>query len=178
MSLRIYNLCINGNVIWCIYPTEDFGFFSVPLRLAPWAELIIIQLLVPQASFFGHLSGIVSGLIFIHAYNPFALLMSLTRIIKYPITAIYSVLLYMIHMDLIKKPWISKNFWSSNTPLVCLSVNRVMGARAQNVELWRLISAPVEHSSATHFVICLISFVNKCRLLERYVILIKRISKW
>ena len=147
--------------------SEDFGFFTVPKRMAPWAELIIIQLLVPQASFIGHLSGIISGFIFLKAINPMTSIMSLTRMIKYPITVLYSILLYMIHMDLISKPWESKNFWSSNTPLVCLSVNRILGGSTRYAELWRLISAPLEHSSATHFIICLVSFINKCWYLER-----------
>ena len=154
-------------MIFHLQIAEDFGFFTVPLRMAPWAELIIIQLLVPQASFFGHLAGIISGFIFINVVNPFSSVISLTRIIKYPITAIYSVLLYLIHMDLVNKPWTSKNFWSSNTPLVCLSVNRVLGASENYSELWRLISAPLEHSSATHFFICLVSFLNKSLYLER-----------
>ena len=75
----------------------------------------------------------------------------------------------MIHMDVLRKPWKSKHFWSSSTSLVCLSVNRLMGYETGkiNMDIWRLISGPLEHASATHFVICLISFINKGRLLER-----------
>lgn len=36
-----------------------FGFFSVPARLYPWAMLVLWQLLVPQASFLGHLCGLL-----------------------------------------------------------------------------------------------------------------------
>jgi hypothetical protein len=34
----------------------------VPARLAPWAALAITQVLMPRASFLGHLSGILAGL--------------------------------------------------------------------------------------------------------------------
>lgn len=36
-----------------------FGFFSVPARLYPWVLLVVWQLLVPQASFLGHLTGLL-----------------------------------------------------------------------------------------------------------------------
>ena len=38
----------------------------VPARYACWVELILIQILVPQASFTGHLSGILVGLICVY----------------------------------------------------------------------------------------------------------------
>ena len=38
----------------------------VPARYACWVELILIQILVPQASFTGHLSGILVGLIYVY----------------------------------------------------------------------------------------------------------------
>ena len=39
--------------------------FSVPLRFAAWAELIAIHFLVPNSSFYGHLAGIIAGMLFI-----------------------------------------------------------------------------------------------------------------
>eukprot|EP00245_Coleochaete_scutata_P000706 TRINITY_DN1081_c0_g1_i1.p1 TRINITY_DN1081_c0_g1~~TRINITY_DN1081_c0_g1_i1.p1 ORF type:complete len:326 (+),score=39.40 TRINITY_DN1081_c0_g1_i1:244-1221(+) len=41
----------------------------IPTRYAAWAELILIQLVVPQASFLGHLSGILAGLAFLHGHR-------------------------------------------------------------------------------------------------------------
>lgn len=41
------------------------GIFPVPMRWACWAELILIQLLVPNASFTGHLAGILVGLMYV-----------------------------------------------------------------------------------------------------------------
>ena len=37
----------------------------IPSRLACWAELVLISVLVPNASFIGHLAGILVGLAFV-----------------------------------------------------------------------------------------------------------------
>jgi rhomboid domain-containing protein 1 len=39
---------------------------SLPTKYAAWAELIVIQLITPNASFLGHLCGICAGLIHVH----------------------------------------------------------------------------------------------------------------
>lgn len=41
------------------------GMFPVPMRWACWVELIVIQLLVPRASFTGHLAGILVGMMYV-----------------------------------------------------------------------------------------------------------------
>lgn len=41
------------------------GLFPVPMRWACWVELIVIQLLVPRASFTGHLAGILVGTMYV-----------------------------------------------------------------------------------------------------------------
>jgi len=41
-----------------------FGLFSLPLSLAPFGSLLLTQLLVPRASFSGHLSGILVGYLY------------------------------------------------------------------------------------------------------------------
>lgn len=41
------------------------GMFPVPMRWACWAELVLIQLLLPNASFTGHLAGILVGLMYV-----------------------------------------------------------------------------------------------------------------
>uniref|UniRef100_A0A915KHY7 Peptidase S54 rhomboid domain-containing protein n=1 Tax=Romanomermis culicivorax TaxID=13658 RepID=A0A915KHY7_ROMCU len=49
------------------YPNEDawlLGQFPVPSKYACWIELLVIQVLVPNASFLGHLAGILVGLAF------------------------------------------------------------------------------------------------------------------
>ncbi|KAA8531420.1 hypothetical protein F0562_006227 [Nyssa sinensis] len=39
-----------------------FGFISLPISFAPFESLIFTSIIVPQASFLGHLSGIIVGL--------------------------------------------------------------------------------------------------------------------
>lgn len=39
--------------------------FVVPAKHAAWAELILIQLLVPNVSFLGHLGGILAGIVYL-----------------------------------------------------------------------------------------------------------------
>ena len=47
------------------------GLFIVPIRFTPWIELVIISVLVPNASFVGHLSGICVGILTVWLYNIF-----------------------------------------------------------------------------------------------------------
>lgn len=54
----ILNIDSSGN-------TYLYGI-SVPTKHAAWAELILIHLLVPNASFVGHLAGIIAGLLFVY----------------------------------------------------------------------------------------------------------------
>jgi len=42
------------------------GVFSVPAKYYPWVLLIVLQVLIPNVSFMGHLSGILSGTIQAH----------------------------------------------------------------------------------------------------------------
>ncbi|EJD74708.1 hypothetical protein LOAG_18018 [Loa loa] len=47
------------------FPYSDhnlFGWLPIPSQFACWAELILLQMLTPNASFIGHLSGIIVGL--------------------------------------------------------------------------------------------------------------------
>ncbi|XP_076453632.1 rhomboid-related protein 4-like [Babylonia areolata] len=41
------------------------GFIPVPSRMIYWAELLLIQMITPNASFTGHLAGILVGLLYI-----------------------------------------------------------------------------------------------------------------
>ena len=48
---------------------------TVPAQFACWVELVLIQLLVPNASFTGHLAGILTG--FAYLYGPLGRLVSI-----------------------------------------------------------------------------------------------------
>ena len=41
------------------------GGFTIPTKFVAWAELLLIYVVAPRSSFFGHLAGIVAGLIFV-----------------------------------------------------------------------------------------------------------------
>lgn len=45
-----------------------FGLFSIPSRWYPWILALILQLLSPRLSFFGHISGIVVGYALVLGY--------------------------------------------------------------------------------------------------------------
>lgn len=42
-------------------PRSVFGFFSVPSSLYPWVLLVVLQMIMPNLSFLGHLAGILTG---------------------------------------------------------------------------------------------------------------------
>lgn len=44
------------------YSETRVAGIAMPSKYAPWAELILIHVLVPNASFMGHLAGILAGL--------------------------------------------------------------------------------------------------------------------
>ncbi|XP_020285299.1 rhomboid-related protein 4-like isoform X2 [Pseudomyrmex gracilis] len=47
---------------------HNISGFQVPSKLAVWAELILIHLLVPNASFVGHLAGILIGCLYCYTF--------------------------------------------------------------------------------------------------------------
>jgi len=59
-----------------LYPKIEldlFGYVKLPMSFAPFASLIFTQILIPRASFIGHLSGIIVGfLISWHFFDEFS----------------------------------------------------------------------------------------------------------
>ncbi|XP_051156344.1 rhomboid-related protein 4-like [Leptopilina boulardi] len=47
---------------------HNVGGFRIPSKFAVWAELILIHLLVPNASFVGHLGGILVGCLYCYTF--------------------------------------------------------------------------------------------------------------
>mmetsp|Transcript_16299 Transcript_16299/g.18285 ORF Transcript_16299/g.18285 Transcript_16299/m.18285 type:complete len:350 (-) Transcript_16299:279-1328(-) len=56
----IFHLCVLENYL---HPgtRSIFGFFSVPSFVYPWVLLLVLQLIMPNLSFLGHLAGIITG---------------------------------------------------------------------------------------------------------------------
>ncbi|KAF3439452.1 hypothetical protein FNV43_RR17730 [Rhamnella rubrinervis] len=67
----------------------------VPARHAAWAELILVQLLVPGVSFLGHLGGILAGILYLRLKGSFSgsdpltiVIRSFTRILTWPLRTV------------------------------------------------------------------------------------------
>ena len=59
--------------------SHTFGF-DIPKKAAVWTELLIIQLIVPKASFLGHLAGILAGFVYLHGTKPFKMALRYVRV--------------------------------------------------------------------------------------------------
>ena len=82
------------------------------LDLSVWYELLIIQLLVPNASFIGHLAGIFAGIAYVWGAALFrAMLKPLFVALEYPATSCIAGLILGSHLGWIRKPWRTKHFW-------------------------------------------------------------------
>lgn len=58
LSGVVFGLIVVDTAVSRAAQRSIFGFFSVPAKLYPWALLLLWQLLMPGASFLGHLSGV------------------------------------------------------------------------------------------------------------------------
>ncbi|XP_071702963.1 rhomboid-like protein 14, mitochondrial [Rutidosis leptorrhynchoides] len=56
--------------------------FTVPTKHAAWAELVLIQMLVPNVSFLGHLGGILAGLVYLRLKALYRGPSPLTKLVK------------------------------------------------------------------------------------------------
>uniref|UniRef100_A0A0N5AFU8 Rhomboid domain-containing protein n=1 Tax=Syphacia muris TaxID=451379 RepID=A0A0N5AFU8_9BILA len=77
-SLQLMKQCAVGfsGVIFALkvlhnnyFPDSDsviFGWFPVSSRYGCWVELFLIQMVTPNASFIGHLAGIIVGLLYLN----------------------------------------------------------------------------------------------------------------
>jgi len=50
-----------------------FGFFHVPSKLYPWILLLVLQIIMPNISFLGHLAGILMGFLFVYGLDRYIL---------------------------------------------------------------------------------------------------------
>lgn len=67
----------------------------VPARHAAWAELILVQLLVPGVSFLGHLGGILAGILYLRLKGSYSgsdpltlLIRGFTKILSWPLRTV------------------------------------------------------------------------------------------
>eukprot|EP00092_Neocalanus_flemingeri_P001620 GFUD01001727.1.p1 GENE.GFUD01001727.1~~GFUD01001727.1.p1 ORF type:complete len:545 (+),score=93.94 GFUD01001727.1:155-1789(+) len=144
--------------------TSYFGFL-IPMKYAVWVELVVIQIVVPNSSFMGHLGGIVAGLIYVK--GPINGLLSLlpmssssSILPSTPATLLLTVCQSCLHFGLVPHlPPLSG----------CLPTRQHMTAhltRVSTSQIQSMFAAPFHHLSVFHLVINLFSFWMKSRKLE------------
>lgn len=57
----LFALAVDESSLSPIPSRSVFGLFSVPTRLYPWVLMVLLQVLIPGVSFFGHLAGVLVG---------------------------------------------------------------------------------------------------------------------
>ena len=71
-SVGFSGVLFHLSVLECHYgplqPRSLFGMVSVSPTLYPWVLLVALQFIMPQLSFWGHLSGIIVGTLQVHGY--------------------------------------------------------------------------------------------------------------
>eukprot|EP00245_Coleochaete_scutata_P001611 TRINITY_DN1198_c0_g1_i1.p1 TRINITY_DN1198_c0_g1~~TRINITY_DN1198_c0_g1_i1.p1 ORF type:complete len:424 (-),score=31.25 TRINITY_DN1198_c0_g1_i1:888-2159(-) len=64
LSGVLFSLIVIETRVSGTHSRSIFGLFSVPAKWYPWALMLLFQLLMPNVSLLGHLSGIVSGTLY------------------------------------------------------------------------------------------------------------------
>ncbi|XP_076951140.1 rhomboid-like protein 14, mitochondrial [Bidens hawaiensis] len=105
----------------------------VPAKHAAWAELIIIQLLVPGVSFLGHLGGILAGIVYVQLKgsssgpSPLAnMVKGLTAVLGWPLRSLLS-------------------FWRPHQPRVS-GRGRIGGGELSTRDVWRCRACTFDNS--------------------------------
>ncbi len=146
------------------YESGVLGFFDPTV----WFEVVLIQILVPNASLIGHVAGVVAG--FTYIWNAWAVRMAFKPVslaFSFPATSTLVAALTTSYFDYLRKPWKTRHFWSSSSVLVCLSPVGFLDGGGAGFDPKRFLSSPVEHASGVHLAICLVSLVIKGFQLER-----------
>eukprot|EP00096_Caligus_rogercresseyi_P015130 TRINITY_DN756_c0_g2_i2.p1 TRINITY_DN756_c0_g2~~TRINITY_DN756_c0_g2_i2.p1 ORF type:complete len:502 (-),score=102.39 TRINITY_DN756_c0_g2_i2:575-2080(-) len=133
-----------------------------PISLSTWAELILIQLAVPNASFLGHLGGLLFGICY--TLNPFTSFIQATQkaLSKYHILAI-AVTLFSLQSGegLVSNPILRsmKNLFYPQSEH-CIS---------SNTRDWSsFISAPLRHRDPLDYLLLFLSIPIKLSLVESF----------
>ena len=101
-----------SSVIFALKVLVNSDSVASMLDLSVWSELLIIQLLVPNASFIGHLAGILAGIAYVWGAALFrAAFKPLFMALEYPATSGIAALIIASHFGWIRKPWKTKHFW-------------------------------------------------------------------
>jgi len=141
-----------------------FGFL-IPMKYAVWIELVVIQIIVPNSSFMGHLAGILAGLVYtkgpINGLLSILPLSSSSSVLpSAPATLTLCFLQTCLYLGLVP----------DLAPLSgCLPTRQLIMTRVSQMstnQMKPLLSAPFYHLSSFHLAINLLSFYVKSRKLE------------
>lgn len=144
--------------------TSFFGFL-IPMKYAVWIELVVIQIVVPNSSFMGHLAGILAGLLYSKGpVNGFLSLIpstsSFSIVSSTPATLLLTLLQTSLHFGLIPDlPPLSGCI--PTRQYMITQINRISTSQVKSMFI-----APFHHLSVFHLVLNLLSFCVKSRKLE------------
>jgi len=159
-ALKVVNSCNYSQ----IGERESFFGFLLPVKYAVWIELIVIQVMVPKASFLGHLGGILAGLVF--AKGPLGGISSLLR------TSAFSLVPLRLGTILVGAGVLAGHLGLIfDHPLTgCVPTQSLhLSSWRQGLSLagtQQLLLAPLHHLGHLHLAINLFSFIVKGRRLE------------
>lgn len=129
-----------------------------------WTEVLVIQIMVPNASFVGHVAGVLAGFAYICGAKALRLVTKpVDLVLSRPVTVTLAVVLTSLHLNWIPKAWSTKQLWSSGKSVVCLNSRQIL----EKFNLIRFSSAPFEHAGDIHFGLCLFSLIVKGYELEK-----------
>jgi len=141
-----------------------FGFL-IPMKYAVWIELVVIQIVVPNSSFLGHLAGILAGLVYskgpingVLSLLPFSSSSSILP--SAPVTFLVALLQVFLHFGLIPE----LNPMNGCVPTKQLIMTQVDQISTNQIKT--IFSASLHHLSVFHLAINLASFCVKSRKLE------------
>jgi len=153
-------------------PTSFFGFL-VPMKYAVWLELAIIQIMVPNSSFMGHLAGILAGLLFVK--GPVSSILSLDHPPSYQrrvppsrsfLSSILPVNLFTIILCAAQAGLFLGVIPNLRPFKGCIQLSYFNQQSININSMKTMLLSPFHHQSIIHLSINLLSFYMKGRTLE------------
>ena len=155
------------------HQTSFFGWL-VPLKMAVWLELVIIQVMVPNSSFIGHMGGILAGLLLVK--TPLAAVLGLQpswqerRVSSSPTTSFISSIIprsLLTILICILQACLFLGVFPNLRPFTgCIHYLHILDSNISLNSIKTLLLSPLHHLSVVHLLINLVSLYMKGRSLE------------